>query len=107
MPDPDFHAELRQITRKAGVLLCLDETHTQVVGPGGLTRAWHLQPDLVTAGKSIAGGVPFGAWGMTDEIADLMTQVKGPDGERSELDRHRRNHLWQSTRSRGGESYDA
>ena len=85
MPDPDFHAELRQITRKAGVLLCLDETHTQVVGPGGLTRAWHLEPDLITAGKSIAGGVPFGAWGMTDEISDLMTQVKGPDGERSNL----------------------
>jgi glutamate-1-semialdehyde 2,1-aminomutase len=85
LPDPDFHTELRRITRKAGVLLCLDETHTQVVGPGGLTHAWHLEPDLITAGKSIAGGVPFGVWGMTNEIADLMTQVKGPDGERSNL----------------------
>lgn len=85
LPDPDFHAELRRLTREAGVLLCLDETHTQVVGPGGLTRAWHLEPDLVTAGKSLAAGIPFGAWGMTDSIADLMTQVKGPDGERSGL----------------------
>lgn len=85
LPDEGFHAELRRITRDAGVLLCLDETHTQVVGPGGLTRAWDLQPDLITAGKSIAGGIPFGAWGMTNEIADLMTQVKGPDGERSDL----------------------
>lgn len=85
LPDDGFHAELRRITRQAGVLLCLDETHTQVVGPGGLTRAWNLEPDLVTAGKSIAGGVPFGAWGMTDEIAELMTQVKGPDGERAGL----------------------
>ncbi len=85
LPDPDFHSELRRLTREAGVLLCLDETHTQVVGPGGLTRAWHLEPDLVTAGKSIAAGIPFGAWGMTHEIADLMTQVKGPDGERSGL----------------------
>jgi len=85
LPDEGFHAELRKLTRDAGVLLCLDETHTQVVGPGGLTKAWNLSPDLVTAGKSIAGGVPFGAWGMTDEIAEMMTQVKGPDGERSNL----------------------
>lgn len=85
LPDEGFHAELRRITQEQGVLLCLDETHTQVVGAGGLTRAWRLEPDLVTAGKSIAGGVPFGAWGMTNEIADLMTQKKGPDGERSDL----------------------
>ncbi len=44
-----------------------------------------LDPDLVTCGKSIAGGVPFGAWGMTDEIAAVLTQVKGGDGERSDL----------------------
>ena len=81
-PEPGFHAELRALTRAAGVLLCLDETHTQVVGPGGLTRAWSLAPDLVTAGKSIAGGVPFGAWGMSAEIGALLDQRKGPDGER-------------------------
>ena len=85
LPDDGFHAELRRLTRHAGVLLCLDETHTQVVGPGGLTRLWKLEPDLITAGKSIAGGVPFGAWGMTDQIAELMTQVKGPDGQREGL----------------------
>ena len=85
LPDPDFHASLRALTRETGTLLALDETHTQVVGPGGLSRLWGLEPDLVSSGKSIAGGVPFGAWGMTDRIADVMTQVKGPDGERSDL----------------------
>ena len=85
LPDPGFHAALRQLTRQAGTLLAIDETHTQVVGPGGLTAMWKLQPDFVTAGKSIAGGVPFGAWGMTDALADLLTQVKSPDGERSDL----------------------
>jgi glutamate-1-semialdehyde 2,1-aminomutase len=85
LPDSNFHAELRRITRNEGVLLALDETHTQVVGPGGLTRAWNLQPDLITAGKSIAAGIPFGAWGMTEEIAKVMTQAKGPEGERSGL----------------------
>ncbi len=85
LPDPGFHDALRSLTREAGVLLCIDETHTQVVGAGGLTRAWGLEPDLVTAGKSIAAGIPFGAWGMTAAIGELMTQRKGPDGERDEL----------------------
>ena len=65
LPDDGFHEGLRRLTREAGTLLAYDETHTQVVGPGGLTAQWGLDPDFVTAGKSIAGGVPFGAWGMT------------------------------------------
>jgi glutamate-1-semialdehyde aminotransferase len=85
LPDPGFHETLRRLTRETGTLLAIDETHSQVVGPGGLTARWGLEPDLVTCGKSIAGGVPFGAWGMTDPIADLLEQVKGPDGERSNL----------------------
>jgi len=85
LPDDGFHAELRRLTRETGTLLAYDETHTQVVGPGGLTAQWGLQPDIVTAGKSIAGGLPFGAWGMTDEIAEALVQRKGPDGERSNL----------------------
>jgi glutamate-1-semialdehyde 2,1-aminomutase len=85
LPDEEFHAELRRLTRETGTLLAYDETHTQVVGPGGLVRQWGLEPDIVTAGKSIAGGFPFGAWGMTDEIAEVLVQRKGPDGERSNL----------------------
>lgn len=84
LPVDGFHEELRGLTRQAGALLAFDETHTQVAGPGGLTRLWGLEPDLVTAGKSIAAGIPFGAWGMTDEIAALLHQDKGPDGERIE-----------------------
>jgi glutamate-1-semialdehyde 2,1-aminomutase len=85
LPEPGYHESLRRVTREAGTLLALDETHTQVVGPGGLTTMWGLDPDVVTVGKSIAGGVPFGAYGMTDAVADVLTQVKGPDGERSDL----------------------
>jgi glutamate-1-semialdehyde 2,1-aminomutase len=85
LPEPGFHDALRALTRDSGTLLALDETHTQVVGPGGLTRVWDLDPDLVTSGKSIAGGVPFGAWGMTERIADVLRQAKGPDGQRSDL----------------------
>ena len=85
MPEDGFHAELRRLTRSTGSLLALDETHTQVVGPGGLTAAWGLEPDLVTAGKSIAAGVPFGTWGMTDAIGHILLQMKGPDGERGDM----------------------
>ncbi len=85
LPDDGFHEALRRVTRDTGTLLAYDETHTQVVGPGGLVRQWGLQPDLVTIGKSIAGGLPFGAWGMTDEIAAILVQDKGPDGERTDL----------------------
>jgi glutamate-1-semialdehyde 2,1-aminomutase len=85
LPDPGFHTKLRELTRATGTLIAYDETHTQVVGPGGLTAMWKLQPDFVSSGKSIAGGVPFGAWGMTEDLADLLTQKKGPDGERSGL----------------------
>jgi glutamate-1-semialdehyde 2,1-aminomutase len=85
LPEPGFHDELRRVTRATGTLLAIDETHTQVVGPGGLTAQWGLRPDFVTIGKSIAGGLPFGAWGMTDEIAAVLEQRKGPDGERANL----------------------
>lgn len=85
LPDPGFHSALRELTRATGTLLALDETHTQVVGPGGLSAAWGLTSDFVTCGKSVAGGVPFGAYGMSDAVAEVLTQVKGPDGERLEI----------------------
>ena len=85
LPDDGFHEALRKRTRDAGTLLALDETHTQVFGPGGLTARWNLDPDFVSAGKSIAAGVPFGAWGTTDALASFLTQFKGPDGERFDM----------------------
>jgi glutamate-1-semialdehyde aminotransferase len=67
-PEPGFHAALRERTRAAGSLLVLDETHTLICGPGGLVRAWELEPDVVTLGKSIGAGVPIGAYGMTEDV---------------------------------------
>ena len=46
LPEPGFHDALRAITRETGTVLAYDETHTQVVGPGGLTRMWYLDPDV-------------------------------------------------------------
>jgi glutamate-1-semialdehyde 2,1-aminomutase len=69
-PDPGYHDELRQITRKYGTLLIIDETHTICTGPGGYTAAHHLQPDFLTIGKPLAGGVPAAVYGFTREVAD-------------------------------------
>jgi glutamate-1-semialdehyde 2,1-aminomutase len=75
MPDPGFHDALREATRRTGTLLVIDETHTICAGPGGATRAWGLDPDLLVIGKPIAGGVPAAAYGMTTEIAERVGAV--------------------------------
>jgi glutamate-1-semialdehyde 2,1-aminomutase len=77
MPQPGWHDALRALTRDTGTVLAIDETHTCVVGEGGATRRFGLQPDIVTIGKSIAGGVPLGAYGMIEPLAlelDLKRQ---------------------------------
>jgi len=71
-PLPGFLDEVRAIATETGTLLAFDETHTLVSGPGGLVRRWDLHPDLVSAGKSIAGGIPLGAYGMTEELAAVF-----------------------------------
>ncbi|MFI5099326.1 MAG: aminotransferase class III-fold pyridoxal phosphate-dependent enzyme [Actinomycetes bacterium] len=71
-PAQGFHAGLRSLTREHGALLALDETHTQMCGPAGLTGRWGLESDLVVIGKSIGGGVPVGAYGMTPPLAVAM-----------------------------------
>ena len=72
LPQPGFHDGLRELTRRHGSLLAIDETHTLVTSYGGLTTHWGLEPDFLTVGKSIAGGVPLGAYGMTDDVAEVM-----------------------------------
>jgi glutamate-1-semialdehyde 2,1-aminomutase len=71
-PAPGFHAVLRDLTRKHGTLLILDETHTICAGPGGSTQADALAPDVLVFGKAIGGGVPGAAYGVTQEVADRI-----------------------------------
>ena len=68
-PDPGFHVALRELTRKVGALLIIDETHTICAGPGGYTRAENLEPDMLVFGKPIAGGVPGAAYGFSADVA--------------------------------------
>jgi len=68
-PDPGFHDGLRDLTRRHGALLAIDETHTICCGPGGFTGANGLDPDIVTVGKPVGGGVPAAAYGFSEEVA--------------------------------------
>jgi glutamate-1-semialdehyde 2,1-aminomutase len=71
-PDPGYHAALREITRYTGTMLVIDETHTLCTGPGGYTAKYGLKPDFLTCGKSLAGGIPAGVYGFTQEVADAF-----------------------------------
>lgn len=73
-PDPGFHAALRALTRERGTLLVIDEAHTLVCGPGGLTRRFALEPDILTLGKFVAGGVPLGAYGLSSSLAERFAR---------------------------------
>jgi glutamate-1-semialdehyde 2,1-aminomutase len=70
LPEPGYLDGVRELTRRHGTLLILDETHTFCTGPGGATRAWHLDPDMITIGKAIGGGIPAGAYGLSADLAD-------------------------------------
>ncbi|QFR31881.1 transaminase [Ancylobacter sp. TS-1] len=82
LPQPGFHEGLREITRRHGTLLLIDETHTLSTGPGGYTGAFGLQPDIFVVGKAIAGGVPAAVWGMSEEAAARFGAARRgrPDG---------------------------
>ncbi|MBC7876551.1 MAG: aspartate aminotransferase family protein [Anaerolineales bacterium] len=73
-PNPGYHDALRELTRKYGTYLIIDETHTICTGPGGYTAAYGLQPDFLTLGKPLAGGVPAAVYGFTEEVAQAFSE---------------------------------
>jgi glutamate-1-semialdehyde 2,1-aminomutase len=75
-PEAGFHKALRELTRKSGTLLIIDETHTICAGPGGYTRAENLEPDFLVFGKPIAGGVPGAAYGFSKEVAQCIADLQ-------------------------------
>ena len=72
LPAPGYLDAVRALTRERGTLLINDETHTFSAGPGGCTRAWGLSPDMVTIGKAIAGGIPAGAYGLSEDLSERI-----------------------------------
>jgi glutamate-1-semialdehyde 2,1-aminomutase len=81
LPEPGYLAAVRELTKQHGTVLINDETHTFSAGPGGCTRAWQLTPDIVTIGKSIAGGIPAGAYGLSAALAERILSDESADIE--------------------------
>ncbi len=76
-PTAGFLAALRRETRRAGALLVVDEVMTGFrVHRAGATGMYGLDPDLLTFGKVLGGGLPAAAYGGP---ASLMGQV-APEG---------------------------
>lgn len=69
LPEPGYLDRVRALCSAAGTLLMIDETHTFSAGPGGATAAWGLRPDVLVIGKSIGGGIPSGAYGISEDVA--------------------------------------
>jgi glutamate-1-semialdehyde 2,1-aminomutase len=78
-PEEGFHDALRESTRTYGTYLIIDETHTICTGPGGYTASYGLQPDFLTLGKPLAGGVPAAVYGFTEEVSKAFSDKLSAD----------------------------
>ncbi len=68
---PEFVNALRQATRACDCLLIADEVQSGMGRSGQFfaVQFYGIEPDMITAAKSIAGGIPCGALLVTDRIA--------------------------------------
>jgi glutamate-1-semialdehyde 2,1-aminomutase len=69
LPDPGFLAEACRVTRAAGGVFVLDETHTWQLAHGGLRQQMGLDCDVLVLGKGLGSGVALGLYGMTAPVA--------------------------------------
>ncbi len=77
-PRPGFNAALREITRRHGALLVLDEVMTGFrVSPAGWWGLEGVDADLFTFGKVMSGGLPAAAFGGRAEVMDRLAPA-GP-----------------------------
>jgi glutamate-1-semialdehyde 2,1-aminomutase len=73
LPEPGYLEEVREITRRHGIVLIFDEVKTGLtIAAGGATERFGVQPDMVTLAKSLGGGTPMGAIGGTDEVMSVV-----------------------------------
>ena len=85
LPEEGYLEGVRETTRLTGTVWIVDETHTWCAGPGGYTAAHRLEPDMVTLGKPVAGGIPAAAFGASQEIYDktidnMLAETTGVNG---------------------------
>lgn len=73
LPQPDFLAALRSLTRDSNVVLIFDEVLSAFrMCPGGAQEHLGVTPDLCTLGKAVGGGFPLSVFGGRAEIMDHL-----------------------------------
>jgi glutamate-1-semialdehyde 2,1-aminomutase len=73
----EFLQALRDLTRRQGSLLILDEVMSLRLEPGGFQERFDIEPDLTTMAKIIGGGFPVGAFGGRDEVMQQFDPTSG------------------------------
>ena len=77
LQDKEYLEYLREISSEHGTLLIFDEVISGFrVSFTGAAGYYNIQPDIITYGKIIGGGLPVGAYGGSDEV---MSHIS-PDG---------------------------
>lgn len=67
---------LRKVCSENGILLLFDEVISGFrVAFSGAAELYNIQPDIITYGKIIGGGMPVGAYGASHEIMDCISPV--------------------------------
>ena len=77
---PQFLKDLRDVTRRYGVLLIMDEVVTGFrVDPGGAQGRFGIDPDLTTMAKIVAGSLPGGVVGGRADVVDMLAFRDDPE----------------------------
>ena len=77
-PAPGYLHALRALTRREGALLIVDEVMTGFrVALGGACQLYEIDPDLITLGKIVGGGLPVGVFGGKRKFMDQLAPL-GP-----------------------------
>jgi len=77
MQSKEYMHFLRDITKENGSMLIMDEVITGFrIGFEGASAYYEIQPDIITYGKIIGGGMPVGAYGASKELMACIS----PDG---------------------------
>ncbi len=72
-PVAGYLDRVRELCTQHGAVLIFDEVKTgAAVAAGGATELFGVTPDVVCLAKAICGGLPGGAVGMTDALAELV-----------------------------------
>lgn len=77
LPEPGYLEAVRDITKRHGIVLIFDEVKTGIcTAAGGAVERFGVVPDMVTLAKALAGGLPSGAIGGTEEVMEVVRSGK-------------------------------